>query len=271
MKNPAHNALSFHHFIRAPLQCAVAIALAVVAPASVHAQAWQQVDAIRASVGTVPVVSEGLNLTLPLVAEDGSSVPVSISADTNNATRRIVRLQLFAPNNPTPQVAEFEFGEGMADLNLTTRMRLSESQTVVAVAHTDDGRIIISERPVRVTTSGCIAPARSDPNSEMQARVRVPKSWAAGKPAEVITMVSHPMITGLAHAADGSTPPTRIINRFEATVDGRSILSVRYFRSMAANPYLKFDVTLEDGQKMDFMWKEDSGREVQLTEDIEIG
>ncbi|NLC37074.1 MAG: hypothetical protein GX772_11645, partial [Alcaligenaceae bacterium] len=222
----------------------------------------RQVDAARNSVGNAALLDAGLQLTLPLVAEDGSSVPLTISSKPLNGTR-IKRLELFAPGNPTPEVAVFEFGPEIQTLNLATRIRLSESQTVIAVAHTEDGQALVAERPVRVTVSGCIAPAAPDPDSEMKARVRVPDAWAVGAPVEVLTMISHPMVTGLAEDAAGNTPAVRIIERFEATLNGQPLISARYFRSLAANPYLKFDLTPQQAGELALQWVEDTGRKVE--------
>lgn len=243
--------------------------LVMLAPQIAKAQAWRQLDAARRSVGHAPVLNDGLRLTLPLVAEDGSSVPFTVNAAKPDGAR-ITRLEIFAPANPTPEVAVFDFGPEIENVNLATRIRLSESQTVVTVAHTDDGRVLVAERDVRVTTSGCMAPAQSDPANEMNPRVRVPEAWKNGSPAEVLTMISHPMVTGLAQDAEGNKPPARIIEQFETSIDGRTVLSARYFRSMAANPYLKFDLTLAQAGELHFQWIEDTGRRVQHSEPVKL-
>jgi len=243
--------------------------LGMMAPGWAQAQTWRQVDAIRNTVGDAAVLDSGLELTLPLVAEDGSSVPLGVTSARLPGTR-IKRLEIFAPANPTPEVAVLEFGPEIAAVNLSTRIRLSDSQTVVVVGHTDDGRVIVAERPVRVTVSGCVAPAKSDPASEMQARVRVPKSWSPGTPSEVLTMISHPMVTGLAPDANGNTPATRIIEQFEARLAGEPVLSARFFRSLAANPYLKFDIAPQREGELQFEWVEDTGRKVEHNEEVRL-
>lgn len=260
---------SFSGKRRQLLGLAGASLLGIAIPHGAQAQAWRQLEVIRNSVGDAPVLENGLQLTLPLVAEDGSSVPLSINS-AELAGARVTRLEIFAPANPTPEVAVFEFGPEIKTVNLSTRIRLSDSQTVVAVAHTEDGRVVLAERPVRVTVSGCIAPAKSDPAAEMQARVRVPSSFPADAPAEVLTMISHPMITGLAPDSNGNTPATRIIHQFEATLDGQPVLSARYYRSLAANPYLKFDLAPSQAGKLQFQWMEDTGRKVEHHEEVRL-
>lgn len=235
------------------------------------AATWSQHEVIRQSVGSSQVIEKGLKLSLPLVAEDGSSVPFSVVAEGALKGAAVERLELFAPGNPTPQIARFEFGQEVAELNLATRIRLSESQTVVAVAHTSDGRVFIAEQPVRVTTSGCIAPAQADASAEMKARVRATGKLAQGASGEILTMISHPMTTGLAKNAQGETPPQRIIQRFEATLDDRPLIKATYFRSMAANPYLKFAFKPGKSGELRLEWTEDTGKTTQVREAIKVG
>ncbi len=256
---------------RRALQFALAGAAALALPLRAHAQAWQGIETIRKHIGDAKLSEESLSINLPLVAEDGSAVPLTIQSGLKQGGPSIRRLAIFAPGNPTPEVAEFEFGPDIGSLNLATRIRLSESQTVIAVAHTDDGQVIIAEREVRVTTSGCIAPAQSDGASEMKARVRLPKTWAPGTAGEVLTMITHPMTTGLAADASGATPPQRIIKTFTATLNGKPVITATYHRSLSINPYLRFDMTPMQGGEMRFEWIEDTGRAAQHQETVHLG
>ncbi|SHG80862.1 thiosulfate oxidation carrier protein SoxY [Pollutimonas bauzanensis] len=256
---------------RAVLRFALAGASgALLASPPARAQTWRQVAAVRNHIGDATVLTGGLLIGLPLVAEDGSAVPLEIKSDKRLIAAPIRHLEIFAPRNPTPEVAAFDFGPEVATLNIATRIRLSESQTVIVVAHGSDGRIFIAEREVRVTTSGCIAPAQSDRSEEMKARVRMPRSWQAGASGEVLTMISHPMATGLAKDAQGNTPPQRIIETFEATLDGRPLVKARYHRSLAVNPYLRFDVAPQRGGDMRFKWTEDTGRSTEHKEIVRL-
>lgn len=234
------------------------------------ALAWRQVDAISKVVGEGPVTQSGLDIALPLVAEDGSSVPLGITSNLPADAPRIQQLFIFASGNPTPEVARFEFGPEVPTINLSTRIRLSESQAVVVVARTEDGQTLVAKRDVRVTTSGCIAPAKPDASNEMNARVRVPKTWQSNSQDEVITMITHPMTTGLAQDASGQTPPQRIIETFQVSLEGRSLIKAQFFRSLAANPYLRFDALPKQSGQMHFIWTEDTGRVVEETAAIKV-
>lgn len=252
------------------LSLAGATTLAIPGPA--RAQTWKHVAGINDYLdGATLSDTELLQLDLPLVAEDGSAVPLTIKAVSQNTTGPFIqRLTLLAPQNPTPEIAKFKFGQDIGTLNLTTRIRLSQSQTVVAIAHTSDGKVSVTERDVRVTTSGCIAPAQADGSNEMKTRVRLPQSWAPGTPGEVLTMIAHPMITGLATDSEGATPPQRIIQTFQATLNGTPVVSATYYRSLSMNPYLRFDMTPQQEGELQLTWTEDTGHRVKHTEDLRL-
>ena len=245
--------------------------LLLMAPGTILAEAWRRFDTVRNAVGDATVSENGLDLSLPLVAEDGSAVPLTITSILPADAPRIQRLSIFASGNPTPEVAQFEFGPEVPSIKLSTRIRLSESQTVFIVAHTEDGDALVTQRDVRVTTSGCVAPAQAPAASaEMNARVRIPEAWQPDAEGEIITMITHPMTTGLAQDASGNTPPQRIIKTFEVSLDDRSLLRATFFRSLAANPYLRFDASPQQSGVMRFVWTEDTGRAVEETAPVRL-
>lgn len=271
------NISSRHHQIgnitrRRTLQYAALGVASFLVPGLVRARSWQDVTAIRDYIGNgnVKPADAELDLTLPLVADDGSSVPLSIQASENSGTPAIQRLALFAPKNPTPEIASFEFGPDAGTLNITTRIRLSESQAVIAIAHTQDGRVLVTERDVRVTNSGCIAPAKHDGSTEMNARVRLPDNWNPNTPGEVLTMISHPMITGLQADASGTMPPQRIIESFSVTLNEQPVITASYHRSLSINPYLRFSMMPRQDGTLRFEWIENTGRTVEHTEVVNL-
>lgn len=113
-----------------------------------------------------------------------------------------------------------------------------------------------------------LATAQSDNANEMNVRVRVPENWKQGTKGEVLTMISHPMTTGLATDAEGTIPPQRIIKTFNATLGDRQVIKATYHRSLSLNPYLRFDVTPTRGGDMRFEWTEDTGRVAVHTETV---
>lgn len=106
-------------------------------------------DAMAAFIGGVEPTDGGIVLTAPEIAENGNTVPVSVSADGAAA------IMILATGNPSPGVATFKFGPLAASRFGSTRIRLASSQDVVAVAKMEDGTFRKASASVKVTIGGC--------------------------------------------------------------------------------------------------------------------
>lgn len=128
--------------------------LAIGAGAAVVAfmpmQAFAAADeAIAAFTGGADVADGGVDLTAPEIAENGNTVPVSVSAEGAES------ILLLAAGNPTPGVATFNFGELAGSQSASTRIRLAGTQDVIAVAKMADGSFAKAQQTVKVTIGGC--------------------------------------------------------------------------------------------------------------------
>lgn len=235
-------------------------------------QAWERLEAARTIVGDATPLTEGLSLELPLVSEDGSSVSLMVRADSPMTEEDFIQsIHLFAARNPSPEIAEFEFTPRAGRAEVTTRVRLNESQTVSAIARTNRNIVLTASRKVRITQSGCLARADTYESSNlMQTRVRVPEKIQAGTPAEVLTLINHPMETGLRQGPDGKPLPQRIIRSFEAALEGEPVFKVRFYRSISANPYLRFFIAPATSGTLALKWTEDTGRVAEQKANIAV-
>lgn len=130
---------------------AIVLALGSVAAAAIPMQAFAATDeAIAAFTGGAEVgTGGGLTLTAPEIAENGNTVPVAVSAPGATA------IMILATGNPTPAVATFHFGELAGSQSASTRIRLSKTQDVVAIAKMADGTFARASAEVKVTIGGC--------------------------------------------------------------------------------------------------------------------
>lgn len=107
--------------------------------------------------GRAPVVDGGLiELGLPQIAEDGSNVPLDLAVASPMTTEdHVTALHVFAERNPQPAVATFRLGPANGRAAVSTRLRLAESQDVIALAELSDGTVHLARRTVQVTVGGC--------------------------------------------------------------------------------------------------------------------
>jgi sulfur-oxidizing protein SoxY len=134
-------------------------ALGLVAlPASALETVPAEVEAaIRELVGAALPNEGGIALRAPDMAENGAFVPVTVSVESAMAgDDRCLAIHLFATRNPTPGVASYRFGAGMARAEVSARIRLAEGQTVLAFAQMADGSVRRAAARVAVTTGGCL-------------------------------------------------------------------------------------------------------------------
>lgn len=105
--------------------------------------------AIAEFTGGAAVGTGDITLTTPEIAENGNTVPVAVAAPG------AVSIMLLASGNPSPNVCQFNFGEGSASQSAATRIRLGGTQNVIAIAKLADGSFISASNEVKVTIGGC--------------------------------------------------------------------------------------------------------------------
>ncbi|MGB3281174.1 MAG: thiosulfate oxidation carrier protein SoxY [Pseudorhodobacter sp.] len=130
---------------------ALVLALGSVAAAAIPLPALASVDeAVAAFTGGAAVTDgAGVTLTAPEIAENGNTVPISVEAEGASA------ILVLATGNPTPSVVTFNFGELAGAHAASTRIRLSKTQDVVAIAKLADGTFVRASSEVKVTIGGC--------------------------------------------------------------------------------------------------------------------
>lgn len=141
--------------------------LGLTAGAAVFAIAGARISPALASVeeaekmvmeftgGATPAEGK-ITLTAPEIAENGNTVPVSVSVESAMEGDDLVEsVIIFADGNPNPAVATFHFTELSGEALATTRIRLAKTQNVIAVAKMKDGSVFMDKKQVKVTIGGC--------------------------------------------------------------------------------------------------------------------
>lgn len=109
-----------------------------------------RIEELRSAfVGAGTVTAGGITLTAPEIAENGSTVPLSVEAPG------AVAILLLASGNPEPGIATFTFGPAAGRQMASTRVRLAQTQDVVALARMADGSVAETRATVQVTIGGC--------------------------------------------------------------------------------------------------------------------
>ncbi len=112
--------------------------------------------ALRETFGTRLMARERVELKLPLLAESGNVVPVTVSVDSPmTQSEYVTAIHLFAEKNNLPRVLSVQLGPWNGKAVVKSRIRLAESQQVLAVAVMNGGSLYSAVADVEVTTSSC--------------------------------------------------------------------------------------------------------------------
>ena len=113
--------------------------------------------AIQAFAGGAEVKRGRVALEIPPLVENGNSVPLKVSAESPMTPTDFVKtIAVFNERNPQPNVANFHLTPRAGRAVVSTRIRLGDSQNIVAVAQLSDGTFWSASTEVVVTLPACV-------------------------------------------------------------------------------------------------------------------
>ena len=113
-------------------------------------------SAIRNVVGEAPLRTGKVKLDIPPLVENGNTVPMTVSVTSPMSADDYVRtIHVFNEKNPQPYIGNFYLGPYSGRAQISTRIRLADSQKVVAIAQMSDGSFWSASIDVVVTLAAC--------------------------------------------------------------------------------------------------------------------
>jgi len=97
--------------------------------------------------------SDKVELIVPEIAENGAVVPVKVSV--KEPIENVKSIHILTTKNSNARAADVFLSPRNGRAYFATRIKLSGTQEVVAVAVLRDGSAIMASRPVKVTIGGC--------------------------------------------------------------------------------------------------------------------
>ncbi len=113
--------------------------------------------AIKAVVGTTKLRAGKVTLDLPPLVENGNTVPMTVSVDSPmTESDHVKAIHVFNEKNPQPHVMSATLGPRAGKARVSVRIKLNDSQKVVAVAQTSAGEFWTASADVIVTLAACV-------------------------------------------------------------------------------------------------------------------
>ena len=115
-------------------------------------------DALKRLFGTRPIKDGGalVKLDIPLIAENGAVVPVSVEAQSPMTPQSYVKsIYVVADRNRIPIVTHVALAPEAGAAFMGANIRLGETTDVRAIVEQSDGTLLQVKREVKVTVGGC--------------------------------------------------------------------------------------------------------------------
>ena len=122
----------------------------------VEATSEMMTTAIRALTGGATVQTGRVKLDIPPLVENGNSVPMTVTVTSPmTSTDYVKSIHVFNEKNPQPNLGNFYFGPRAGRAQVATRVRLADSQKIIAIAKLSDGSLWSVTAEVVVTLAAC--------------------------------------------------------------------------------------------------------------------
>ena len=112
--------------------------------------------ALSTFTGSATPQAEGLQLDIPVLADNPSAVPIKAKV-TLPITEHdwCEELIVLAELNPIPLACRIRFTAETGSAEAAVRIRLSQSQAVHVLARMKSGKVLVAKQAVTVAASGC--------------------------------------------------------------------------------------------------------------------
>jgi len=108
-------------------------------------------------VGAGTIREGKVKLDLPPLVENGNVVPLTVSVESPMTPADHVKaIHVFNEKNPQPHVFSDRLGPRNGKAVIATRIKLADSQKIVAIAETSSGAFWSASADVIVTLAACI-------------------------------------------------------------------------------------------------------------------
>jgi sulfur-oxidizing protein SoxY len=125
-------------------------------PMTVFAKKEEADSVIKAISGGASIKDGRVTLVIPPLVENGNLVVLKVSVDSPMTENNYVKvIHVIAEGNPLPNIFTAYLTPRSGTANITTRVRLADSQRVWAIAQMNDGSFWQGYAETLVTLSAC--------------------------------------------------------------------------------------------------------------------
>ena len=148
-----HGSLGRRGFLALSSRAMLAGLSAILLPGSLKATPSAVKESIALLTGNAEPEKGLVTVTMPKIYRQPEFVPIRVTVESPMTPDDYVKaVYLFAERNPEPGVATFTFTPESGKADVITRLRLMESQIVIAVAELSDGSFYVGKGFSKIST-----------------------------------------------------------------------------------------------------------------------
>lgn len=127
---------------------------AIVGPLAPNPVAFKKT--MEQFIGSATPLTEGLLLDVPVLADNPSAVPVKVKVTLPITEQEwCEEIIVLADLNPSPLACRVLLTADTGTAEAAVRVRLTQSQTIHALARMKSGKVLVAKQAVTVAASGC--------------------------------------------------------------------------------------------------------------------
>ena len=114
-------------------------------------------EALRKVTGDAQVRRGKVKLDLPPLVDNGNAVPLAVTVESPMTSADHVKaIHVFTEKNPQPNVISVQLGPRAGKADIQTRVRLADTQSVIAICEMSDGSFWSDTVDVIITLGACL-------------------------------------------------------------------------------------------------------------------
>ena len=126
-------------------------------PFAAEATPEELAAAIKEVTGGAELRTGKVTLDIPPIVENGNTVPMTVSVESPMTADDYVKaIHVFNEKNPQPHVFSATLAPRNGRARIGTRIKLADTQKIVAIAETSKGEFLTASGEVIVTLAACI-------------------------------------------------------------------------------------------------------------------
>jgi sulfur-oxidizing protein SoxY len=131
-------------------------AAVTIVPLAARATPEALAAAIKEVTGGAPLRQGKVTLDVPPLVENGNAVPLTVSVESPmTADDHVKAIHVFNEKNPQPHVFSARLSPANGRALVATRIKLADTQKVMAIAETSKGEFWTAHADVIVTIAAC--------------------------------------------------------------------------------------------------------------------